>query len=191
MKVYTKGGDAGFTSLLNNSRVSKTDDRIELLGTIDELNSHLGLAKVVADEAMKEEIGLVQRTLMKIMAGIASSASGEYKLDERETLMLEEKIDRMEASFSRAKEFVLYGGSEISARLDLARAVARRAERQFCRVAKYHDVDIQAQKYLNRLADYLYICARYADYEGKHDETEEIRQEVIRQVLKEMGHKVE
>lgn len=164
MKVYTKGGDAGFTSLLNNSRVSKTDDRIELLGTIDELNSHLGLAKVAAEDGLKEDLCTVQRTLMKLMAGVASTVSNSYKLSEAETTVLEEKIDRMEAAFPRTKDFILYGGCELSARLDVARAVARRAERQFCRVAKYHDVDIQAQKYLNRLADYLYICARYADY---------------------------
>lgn len=186
MKVYTKGGDQGWTSLLNNSRVSKTDDRIELLGTIDELSSHLGLAKVLADSSLKEELSRIQRTLMKVMAGAASSVSGDYKLGEAETAKLEEKIDKMEEAFPRAKEFVLYGGCELSARLDVARAVARRAERQFCRMAKYHDVDSQAQKYMNRLADYLYICARYTDYQAEHDELKEIRQAVIKQVLKEM-----
>lgn len=165
MKVYTKGGDQGYTSLLNNSRVSKTDDRIELLGTIDELNSHLGLSKAaITKECFKEEIGRIQRTLMKVMTGAVSSGTGDYKLDDAETVWLEMRIDQIEGAFPRAKEFVLYGGCELSARLDVARAVARRAERQFCRAAKYHDMDVEAQKYLNRLADYLYVCARYMDY---------------------------
>ena len=162
MKIYTKGGDQGFTSLLNNSRVSKTDDRIELVGTIDELNAHLGLAKVAAASDLKEDLSQIQRTLMRVMSGVVS-ASGEFKLSEAEVRVLEDQIDKIESSISRPKEFVLYGGCELSARLDVARAVARRAERQLCRVAKYHNVDAQAQKYMNRLADYLYVCARKAD----------------------------
>ena len=163
MKIYTKSGDQGRTSLLNNSRVSKSDDRIELVGVIDELNSHLGLANVIANTDLKEEINQIQRTLMRIMSS-AVTYIGQYKLDEADVTSLEEKIDRMEAAMSRPKEFVLYGGCELSARLDVARAVARRAERQLCRVSVYHRIDAQAQKYMNRLADYLYICARLVDY---------------------------
>lgn len=184
MKIYTKGGDKGFTALMNNSRVSKTDDRIELLGTIDELSSHLGLSKVLADEALKKELNDIQRTLMKIMAGVSSTSSRQYRLTEKEVAALEEKIDCVEAAFPREKEFVLYGGCEVSARLDVARAVARRAERQFCRAIKYYNVDGQALKYMNRLADYLYVCARYTDYQVQHDDKEELREEVIENILK-------
>ena len=183
MKIYTRGGDQGYTSLLNNSRVPKTDDRIELLGTIDELSSHLGLSKVLAEEPLKDELSGIQRILMKIMAGIASTASREYRLTEADVTALEEKIDRLENVFPREKDFVLYGGCEISARLDVARAVARRAERQFCRVTKYYNFDSHALKYMNRLADYLYVCARYADYQVQHNEKEGIRQEVIKDIL--------
>ncbi len=167
MKIYTMTGDQGYTSLLNNSRVSKTDDRIELLGSIDELSSHLGLAKVVAKESLKVDISKIQSTLIKLMAGVASNASSQYKLTD-EVSVLEQKIDVIEASFPREKEFVLFGGCELSARLDVARAVARRAERQLCRVARYHKVDSEAQKYINRLADFIYVCARNADYENKN-----------------------
>lgn len=184
MKIYTRGGDQGYTSLMNNSRVSKTDDRIELLGTIDELNSHIGLSKVLTEEPLREELSNIQRTLMKIMAGIASVASREYRLADTDITTLEEKIDRMENAFSREKEFVLYGGCEVSARLDVARAVARRAERQFCRVTKYYHFDNLALKYINRLSDYLYICARYMDDQVRHNEREGIRQEVIKDILK-------
>lgn len=167
MKIYTMTGDEGYTSLLNNSRVSKTDDRIELLGTIDELSSHLGLAKVCADTSLKEDISTIQSTLIKMMAGVASNGLSQYRLD-GEISHLEEKIDNTEKLFPREKEFVLYGGCELSARLDVARAVVRRAERQFCRTARLHRLDSNAQKYLNRLADYLYVCARFADYKSRN-----------------------
>ena len=166
MKIYTRTGDEGYTSLLNNSRVSKTDDRIELLGTIDELSSHLGLAKVCADASLKEDISTIQSTLIKVMACVASNGLSQYILD-GEVSHLEEKIDNIEKLFSREKEFVLYGGCELSARLDVARAVVRRAERQFCRTARLHRLDTKAQKYLNRLADYLYVSARFADYKSR------------------------
>ncbi|MBQ4630330.1 MAG: cob(I)yrinic acid a,c-diamide adenosyltransferase [Clostridia bacterium] len=163
MKIYTKTGDGGYTSLLNNSRVSKTDDRIELLGAIDELSAHLGLAKAVADVSMSSDLSSIQSTLIKLMAGVASNASSQYRLTDGDIEFLEQKIDTAENGFERQKGFVLYGGCELSARLDVARAVARRAERDFCRATRLHRLDTNAQKYLNRLADFLYICARCAD----------------------------
>ena len=94
----------------------------------------------------------------------------------------------MEAAFERKREFVLYGENEVSARLDVARAVVRRAERQFCRMIKYYtNSDRMALQYLNRLSDYLYVCARYASDRAKSDENEGIRQEVITRILKDMG----
>lgn len=184
MKIYTKKGDNGRTSLLNGSGVLKTDDRIELLGTIDELSSQIGLAKVLAEHPMKDELSHIQRNLIQIMAGIADSMKREYKFDDKETETMEEWIDRMEDAFPRAKEFVLYGGCEQSARLDVARAVARRAERQFCRAAKHYVTDKKAMKYINRLSDYLYVCARYMDDKAGRNREEGLRQEVIRDVLK-------
>lgn len=186
MKIYTRKGDNGRTSLLNGSGVLKTDDRIELLGTIDELSSHIGLAKVLSEEPMKQELSHIQQNLMKIMAGVADSMKREYKLDEKEVELLEKWIDRMEESMNPTEEFkfVLYGGCEQSARLDVARAVARRAERQFYRTGKHYVTDKKAMRYINRLSDYLYACARYADYRSGHDREEGIRQEVIKDVLK-------
>lgn len=186
MKIYTKKGDNGRTSLLNGLGVLKSDERIELLGTIDELNSHIGFAKVLAEEPMKEELGHIQRNLIQIMAGVADSMKREYKMDEKETEKLETWMDRMDETAGLSKEFkfVLYGGCEQSARLDVARAVARRAERQFYRTAKHYITDKKAMKYINRLSDYLYVCARYMDYRSGHDKEEEIRQEVIKDVLK-------
>ena len=166
MKIYTKTGDGGSTSLANGVRVLKSDDRIELLGTIDELSSQMGLAKVAAPAEMKAQLSKFQQELIGIMAGVASPGDRQYKVEAAQLAYLEEEIDRIEGAFPRTKGFVLYGGCELSARLDVARAVARRAERCFKRVANRYGADAAAMQYMNRLSDFLYVSARYADYLG-------------------------
>ena len=136
MKVYTKKGDGGNTSLANGMSVSKADDRIELIGTIDELNSYIGHAKVLSEDHLKTNLAEIQRTLMKIMAAVADPRNLDYRMSAEETVHLEDQIDELEAAFPRARDFVLYGGCELSARLDIARAVTRRAERRFRKVAQ-------------------------------------------------------
>ena len=157
------------TSLMHGVKVSKSDERMELLGTIDELNSHIGLAKVAADPQLKEKLSLLQQELMTLMAGIAAPRDMKYKVKEEQIARLESEIDAMEETFERVKRFVLYGGCECSARLDLARAVARRAERVFQRVYQRFGADLMAKKYLNRLSDYLYMLARFADHQNAQE----------------------
>lgn len=164
MKVYTKNGDSGTTSLMHGISVSKSDDRVELIGVIDEANSHIGLAKVLSDDTLNRQLSHIQKNLIQIMAGIADPGNLDYRFNREETLGLEEEIDHLEASFPRVKDFVLYGGCELSARFDVARAVIRRAERRFRKVSQNYGADAKAGQYINRLADYLYIAARYADY---------------------------
>ena len=164
MNIYTKTGDGGSTSLANGVRVLKSDDRIELLGTIDELSSHMGLAKVAAPSEMKAQLSMLQQELISIMAGVANPRERKYKVNPEQIAYLETEIDRIESAFPRVKEFVLYGGCELSARLDVARAVARRAERGFKRVANRYGADAAAMKYMNRLSDFLYVSAIYTDY---------------------------
>lgn len=180
MSIYTKSGDEGRTSLMNGISVSKSDDRIELLGTIDELNSALGLAKVLANKPMNTRLSQIQRELMQMMAGIADPRNRDYRFSKEEVLALEEGIDRMEAAFPRAKDFVLYGGCEQSARLDMARAVTRRAERRFRKVEQNYGADPRAMQYLNRLSDYLYVSARYMDYLIAARPEEELRQNTLK-----------
>lgn len=184
MSIYTKKGDSGKTSLMNGISISKSDDRIELLGTIDELNSAIGLAKVLADEPLKDNLSEIQRELMQIMAGIADPGNVKYRVSDEQTKALEKDIDSMEASFPRTREFVLYGGCEQSARLDMARAIARRAERRFQKTAQFYGADPKALQYINRLSDYLYMAARYVDYLCDSHREEGLRQEVIRNVMK-------
>lgn len=164
MKLYTKQGDCGSTTLLKEKEVSKCDGRIELLGTLDELRSHIGLAKVVATQEIRSRLSEVQEELLQMMAAVADNGNAKYAFSEEQISRLEAMIDYLENAFPREKRFALCGGCELSARLDVARTVARRAERRYWLVNKTHDTDACALRYLNRLSDYLYIEARFADY---------------------------
>ncbi|MCD8104589.1 MAG: cob(I)yrinic acid a,c-diamide adenosyltransferase [Lachnospiraceae bacterium] len=182
MKIYTKSGDRMTTGLLDGTRVSKHDGRIHLLGNIDELNSMLGVVKsLTGEQARKEELSGIQRTLMRMMSGIAESQEveathafcGKYHVEEESVAHLEAEIDRMEAAFDREKDFVLPGGSFYSAQIDVARTVARRCERWFSQVMEDYPLDAEAARYLNRLSDYLYVLARYADA-SEQDKTQQL-----------------
>lgn len=159
------------TSLMKIQNVFKDDDRIELLGAIDELTSNLGVVKTLGlKENIKSQLVQIQQVLMTIMAGIADSYNQEHKLKEEAITTLEAQIDEMEALFPREKRFILPGDNTVSAQLDVARTVARRAERWMVCVDRKFGVDKNAKRFLNRLADYLYITARYIEYrnnEGK------------------------
>ena len=163
MSIYTKQGDKGFTSLLNGEKVSKADDRIELIGMFDELSSLIGLVKPVSDDEIKKELSIIQEDLMIIMAALADLSNDTYKIDFEKIVEMEEKIDFIERSFQRQKGFVLYGGCESSARLDVARAYARKSERYMVKVNQTYIINENIMKYMNRLSDYLYMLARYQD----------------------------
>lgn len=199
MKVYTKTGDAGTTSLVHTKNISKSDDRVEALGSMDELTSHLGVVKtMITEEAQIHILEQIQRTLMTIMAGIADSYNTRYKLKEEDASQLEKEIDQLETRFQRPEHFILPGDHPVSAQLDVARTVARRAERRLAAVAVKFGCDTGAKRYMNRLADYLYILARYYDSlkaENRMEETavEDTRKKpvteesLIQQVLMRMG----
>ena len=172
MKIYTKHGDGGMTTLMSATQISKADDRIATLGSIDELTSHMGLAKAYiagmrTQDSVKcvEHFDRVQAALMKIMAGIAEPRNKAHVLLPEETAFLESIIDAVEASFPREHKFILPGCCELSARLDVARTVARRAERELAVMDRKYAANAAAKAYLNRLSDYLYMLARRADYD--------------------------
>ena len=174
MKIYTKHGDAGMTTLRSATQISKADDRIAALGTIDELTSQMGLAKAyiasvrVADsDTCVEHFDRVQATLMNIMAGIADPRNKKFEVSAEETAFLEHIIDLVEDSFPRERQFVMPGYCELSARLDVARTIARRAERQLIIMDRKYAANASAKAYLNRLSDYLYMLARRADHDEK------------------------
>ena len=164
MNTYSKNGDKGTTNLVHTKNVSKSDDRVRLFGDLDELNSYLGLVKTMIDETdticMLEK---VQTTLLMIMDGVADPFNREYKVDDDKTELLEEEISRLEELFPHSMEMRLPGQCRLSAEIDVARTVARRAERALAAVSVKFGADNGAKKYMNRLADYLYTLARYAD----------------------------
>lgn len=199
MKVYTKNGDAGITSLVHTRNVPKSDDRIQFVGTADELNSQIGLVKSqLTDEQTRAFLEEIQNTLMKIMAGVADPFNQKYKLKEESVSVLEQEIDRMEGLFNRIQGFVLPGANPLSAQIDIARTVARRAERALAAVSIKFGTDTGAKKYMNRLADYLYILARYTDDQAADNkisaqstpgsaEVSQVSEALVQEVLKRMG----
>ena len=166
MKIYTKKGDRGQTTLMSSVQISKSDERVNALGCIDELTSHLGMVKAITThQELRSAIERVQKNLITVMAGIAAQNLQQYVLPVSEVEFLEKEIDRAEDAFNRVKEFILPGNCELSARLDVARTVCRRAERAISEMVRKFPTQSNTQKYINRLSDYLYMVARWVDYE--------------------------
>jgi cob(I)alamin adenosyltransferase len=169
MKIYTKTGDAGMTGLFGGGRVSKADVRVCAYGEIDELNTTLGLVRAASGaELFDELLGSIQNSLFDIGAELATSpgresAAGEGALTEGAVTYLEEAIDRYQASLPELKVFILPGGTEAAARLHLARAVCRRAERAVVHLADIAVVRTPLLVYVNRLSDLLFVLARAAN----------------------------
>jgi cob(I)alamin adenosyltransferase len=160
-RIYTRGGDAGETSLGDGSRVSKLDPLVKAYGAVDELNSLLGWAKVEADGLER-----VQNELFDLGADL----SVPYAAGDRKLRVTQEYVDRLEADCDEAnaplpelRSFVLPGGNEAASRLHVARAVCRRAEREVLEAARSRPVNPLAAVYLNRLSDLLFILARAAN----------------------------
>ena len=162
MRLYTKTGDCGESSLINGKKLEKSSCIFDVLGLLDELSSVLGLVKAAdTNKVFYEFIEEIQIKLMKLMAGVAAEDMSN-KISDKEIEILENEIDRLfdEKDFS----FVLPGKSELSARLDFARTVARNAERAMVCAKKEFKICPSYFKYINRLSDYLYAAARYTDF---------------------------
>jgi cob(I)alamin adenosyltransferase len=172
-RIYTRGGDRGETSLGDGSRVSKLDCRIAAFGTVDELNSLLGLALAadVADEA-RAVLERVQNELFDVGADVSVPFGRDDRLRVTQAQIddLEADCDRFNAGLPELKSFVLPGGSETAARLHVARAVCRRAERDVLEAAEQVDLNPLVPVYLNRLSDLLFIFARTANADAGTDE---------------------
>lgn len=168
MKIYTKKGDSGFTDLLNGERVSKADERIELLGSIDEFTSFLGIAKVhIKNEEIANIIHEIQQKLIVFMAAIADGKSDTWFIEDKDIFKIENFIDEYEEKFPREKKFVVPGGSKVSAYMDTARTLARKTERSLTIVSEKYIINDNLKKYINRISDLLYLLARYLDFEDK------------------------
>lgn len=169
MKIYTKTGDKGLTSLLNGERVKKYDERVELYGTVDELNSILGLARANdLPEAMTADITLLQNLLFNLGSDLAAPRDPAPKfevprLNGTHILLLEKLIDKYDEELPPLKAFILPGGSRAAAHLHNARTVCRRCERAAVKYSEQADLGDTAVIFLNRLSDYFFTAARYAN----------------------------
>ena len=171
-RIYTKGGDAGETSLLGGERVRKASLRTETYGTVDELGSWLGMvAAELGENMLAAEMGGIQGRLLEVGARLASTemtaeAYGLKPPGEPETAVLEQAIDRMLDELPAQTGFILPGGSRAAAAAHVARTVCRRAERRLISlVAEVDEADLRAILiYLNRLSDYLYALARTCNH---------------------------
>jgi cob(I)alamin adenosyltransferase len=173
-RIYTRGGDAGETSLGDGSRVSKLDPRIAAFGTVDELNSHLGLllADGALPDAFRAPLERVQNDLFDVGADLCVpvEVEGRLRVTQDQIDALERWCDEFNEPLEPLKSFVLPGGTEVAARLHVVRAVARRAEREAVDAAQAVGVSALAVVYLNRLSDLLFILARAANAAAGRDE---------------------
>ena len=175
MKIYTKTGDKGKTSLLGGTRVSKNNDRINTYGTIDELNSFLGLVSDLDHEAHRMLlIREIQSRLFTIGSSLAAETARakEFKpdLEENDIIVLEQAIDKMNESLPPMKNFILPGGHQLISTTHVARTVCRRAERLIINLSEKEEVEEIIVRYLNRLSDYLFVLARKQGFDLKVDE---------------------
>jgi cob(I)alamin adenosyltransferase len=175
MKIYTKTGDQGETSLLGGTRVLKSDRRIETYGTVDELNSFIGL---IADLDPDKERTALLRNIQSRMFTIGSSLAAEndrakdFKpdLEESDITQLETAIDEMNTVLPSMTNFIIPGGHQLISTTHVARTVCRRAERRVIELAASADVEEIVVRYLNRLSDFLFVLARKQCFDMGIDE---------------------
>ncbi len=166
MKIYTKTGDKGQTSLIGGVRVAKSNPRIHAYGTVDETNSCVGLVRdLIEDAAGRDTLYRVQNTLFTIGSHLAAHPEKSKmklpELHEEDVTHLEGEIDRMNELLPELTSFILPGGHTAVSHCHVARTVCRRAERLAVELAENEPVEDLLIKYLNRLSDYLFVLARY------------------------------
>lgn len=177
LRIYTKTGDKGETSLIGGTRLPKHHIRIEAYGNVDELNSWIGLLRDQAiDKRYIETLLEIQDRLFTIGSLLASDPEKDTKMKlpevkEADITLLEKEIDAMEEKLPPMKSFVLPGGNTIVSYCHIARCVCRRAERSVLRVAENEKVEELVYKYLNRLSDYLFVLSRKLSHDLGAQET--------------------
>ena len=167
MRIYTKSGDKGKTAIHGGERVDKDDIRIEANGTLDELNAEIGIVRALlsADHEWQSLLGTIQREMMTIMSHVATPSTIRDKnpnqLPDNLTSFCETHIDELSAQMDDNGYFILPGGTIVSAHLQLARTIARRAERRLWTLKKKDTLPSEILTFINRLSDLFFIMARY------------------------------
>ena len=173
-KIYTKTGDDGTSGLTDGTRRAKTDSRFAAIGAVDETNSAIGVARLAAKANLDAMLGRIQNDLFDLGADLSTpedgrKAEGALRIAPAQVDRLEREIDGMNTALAPLTSFVLPGGSALAAHLHLARAIARRAEREMVALAAKETVNAAALAYINRLSDHLFVMARLANDGGAGD----------------------
>ncbi len=172
MKIYTKTGDKGKTSLFGGKRVSKSNKRVDAYGSVDELNSLLGVALVdIKDSLLKKELLKIQYDLLAIGAQLANPNAEPLKGIDNRLLFLEQYIDRLTKKLPLLQNFILPGGGRSGANLHYIRTVCRRVERLVVALYEADRIDENLLMYFNRLSDVFFTMARYANMLNNKKET--------------------
>jgi len=171
-KIYTRGGDAGETSLVDGSRVAKGAPRVAAYGSVDELNAQIGLVRLHSEGEIDAMLARIQNDLFDLGADLATpplDGDGEanaLRISEAQVARLEREIDRINADLAPLDSFILPGGKPAAAHLHLARTIARRAERDILAASETDSLNATALSYINRLSDHLFVLARKANADG-------------------------
>jgi len=167
MKIYTRTGDEGQTSLLSGDRVSKCDEFIEAYGEVDELNSFVGLARAIVKESpLLDSLNRIQHDLHALCADLADplrTKKSSKRMTAEWAQRLEKEIDEYSKALPELKNFILPGGSELACRFHICRTVCRRAERRLVRLSQSEKINLEIMIYLNRLSDLFFVLSRYAN----------------------------
>jgi cob(I)alamin adenosyltransferase len=174
MKIYTRTGDKGMTSLLGGMRISKSHARVEAYGTVDELNSAIGLALAFLSDKkhakVKKELIRVQSDLLEIGSNLSSPTIRIVEGLEKRAAEFEKEIDTLTEQMPVLRNFILPGGGKAGAVLHVCRTIARRAERRIVALSESEGLDEHIVLYMNRLSDLLFTMARFANFKDKHKE---------------------
>ncbi len=170
MKIYTRTGDSGSTSLVGGTRVAKSSPRLEAYGTVDELNSHIGLLLSLEGipQTHRSLLSLIQHRLFNLGSVLATEPESKFQpegISPSDIQALEQAIDAVDAALPTLRQFILPGGSQAAAQANVARTVARRAERRIIAMAEAGcPVDADSIRFINRLSDYLFILGRLINH---------------------------
>ena len=173
-KIYTRGGDEGYTSLGNGERVPKYSHRPVAYGAVDEANSAIGLSRMESTGSVDSMLSRIQNDLFDVGADLCTPHQEKPKypplrIAQKQVDRLESEIDAMNEKLTSLSSFILPGGTKLAALLHNARTVTRRAEREIVLLASHENINSLAVKYVNRLSDHLFVLASHVNDDGKID----------------------
>ena len=176
MKIYTRKGDSGQTSLIDGDMVNKHNLSVDAYGTIDELNSFLGLLKdYIKDDKIKEILNNIQIKLFSIGSILASgknqNISEKVKIEKKDVEYIEHEIDRLNENLPELKNFIIPGGHKISSYSHVCRSICRRAERKISELNNKSSIDSNILAYINRLSDFFFVLSRFLKYSDNVSES--------------------